>query len=496
MLDLSKPLPEAKAHLLTPEMEAILAHAPTTSMKVEAGAGAGKTTLLVSYAKKWADHRGLYLCFNAAIAKEAKSRFPSHITASTAHSYAFRSRNVGRHSSRLTGKIRKNDLRDARIEFNCDALSEDKMVKAVIKGIENFCNSAGTNLTPTMCGLGYVPRTAQERIMPLIGRVIDRFINYETSGLPFTHDIYLKNMEMHGQLGAEFDYIMVDEAQDLNPLLLSLIAKAGKPVVYVGDRKQSIYAFRGSVDALSEIDAKTYPLSQSWRFGAPVDAISNFILAETSVPTSWKLKGKPGHTTEVVEYAGSAAPYSLVLSRTNSRLFEGLVRIKVPFHVIGGFDAIAIQLLSALALSRGAPRRDIRDPLVMGYRDWGEMVADAKDGDDPEVRRIVKIIDDYGESLVQIIDYLKSIHSADIGAARLVLSTAHKAKGLESSSVVVLDDFLTIEDLKAKKQDKKLNWVDFDQELHLLYVSITRAIDQLQLATPLFNELKHLAKPT
>jgi len=169
--------------------------------------------------------------------------------------------------------------------------------------------------------------------------------------------------------------------------------------------------------------------------------------------------------------------------------------VKVPFHVIGGFEAIAIQLLSALALSRGAPRSQIKDPVVQGYRQWSDMVSDAKHGDDPEVRRIVKIIEDYGERITSIIDDLRKIHCPDMGSAKLVLSTAHKSKGLEAPTVVILDDFQTINDLRELKAARKLRQVDFDQEIHLKYVAGSRATDLLLLSGPLWSEIQHLVNP-
>lgn len=490
MLDLANPIPKPQGLTLTDEMSAILAHPPTSTLKVEAGAGSGKTTLLVAYSKQYGDKKGLYISFNAAIAKEAQKRFPAHIHCMSAHSYAFRALNVGRFSGRLVTKIRRNHIREAGFDLDNSYLSEDRMVKAIMAGLEHFTNSAGTMLTAHHCNLDSVPHNTRERVLPTIAAAIMKFVNFEDGSLPFTHDCYLKSLEMRGSMGSEYDYLLVDEAQDLNPILLSLIQKSGRPCIMVGDRKQAIYAFRGSIDAMSEVEAPTLPLSQSWRFGAPIDAISNAILARTSSPPDWKLKGRPGHTTSVIEYAGTAPANSLVLSRTNSRLFEGLVNIKVPFHVIGGFETMANQLLSALALSKNE-RAEIRDPLILSYRNWGEMCSDAEDGDDPEVRRLVKIIKEHGNAIVDIIARLRGLHRPSMGEARLTLSTAHKAKGLEAPVVILLDDFLSPNELRERMADKKLRPVDYDQELHLLYVALTRALDQLQLSTTLFREFSH-----
>lgn len=491
MIDLAQDIKPAPGLVLTDEMQAILDHAPESDLVVEAGAGTGKTTLLTQYARKW-PKRGLYLSYNAAIAKEAQTRFPANIDAMTAHSYAYRTQNVSRYKSRLVPRIRRNHIREANLQLDNPMLSEDRMVKAIMAGIHNFTNSAGTTLTERHCELEFAPKQTRDKVMPIIAKAVLQFVKYEESSLPFTHDCYLKNLEMTGSMGHEYDYILVDEAQDLNPILLSLVQKAQRPVIMVGDRKQSIYAFRGSVDAMAEIDAPRLPLSQSWRFGGPVDDIANYILSYTDNPPEWKIKGRPDHETKVELYEGTAARESLILARTNVRIFEGLVSTKVPFHVIGGFEAIAVQLMSALALSKG-DRSQIRDSLVMSYRNWDEMVTDAEeDDDDHEVKRIVKIVSDYGDQLATIINRLRQLHRAHRGEAAIVLSTAHKAKGLEAEHVILLDDFPTPSELEARRLEHKITAVEYDQEFHLLYVSVTRAILTLKLAPQLFDAFERV----
>jgi superfamily I DNA/RNA helicase len=68
-------------------------------------------------------------------------------------------------------------------------------------------------------------------------------------------------------------------------------------------------------------------------------------------------------------------------------------------------------------------------------------------------------------------------------AAERVLSTAHKAKGLEWPRVRLADDFPRLEELNALDQDGLLYLTpeERDQELNLLYVAVTRARQQLEL---------------
>ena len=62
-------------------------------------------------------------------------------------------------------------------------------------------------------------------------------------------------------------------------------------------------------------------------------------------------------------------------------------------------------------------------------------------------------------------------------AAERVLSTAHKAKGLEWDRVRLADDFPGLEELGAADREGAplLAAGERDQELHLLYVAATRA---------------------
>ena len=487
MIDMTKPL-ELADFTPTPEQAAIIAHPPDSPLLVEAGAGTGKTTTLDKYARHWSDRKALYIAYNTAIADASRSRFPKNVTVKTAHGYAYQVLGIGKYQNRLTGKIRKHHIRELNIDLHHSYMSSDRMMKAIIMGIEKYTSSAGSDLTAEHCGLHGLPgNAAMEILNHKIAPVIKRFLDYETSDLPFTHDIYLKKLEIKGSIGAEYDYVMVDEAQDMSEVLLSLLSKSGKPVIYIGDRFQSIYAFRGAIDALSKIDAPRKTLTQSWRFGAPVDAIANQLLQKTTRPPDWKLLGKPNHETKVQLYQGSAPARSFILSRTNARLFEGLVNVKNPFHVAGGFELIASQVMSAFALSRG-DRKAIKDPLIQAYTDWDDMVADA-DENDPEIRRLVRIIKEYGSEIPKIIERLRTLNRPKASDANLTMSTAHKAKGLEAPVVVILDDFYTPSELFIQYESKVLKEIDYNQELHLLYVALTRAIDTMLVSPVLYYEL-------
>ena len=481
---------EATTYTPTSEQVDIIAHEPTEDLLVEAGAGTGKTTTLKAYARKWIERRAIYIVFNRAMAEASKGQFPRNVEVMTAHSYAYRSRGMQKYRSRIVPKIRRNHVRDMNLMLDHPHLPRERMVAAVTDAIANFCNDSAAALEPRHCGLGTMPTNiANDLITKIIGPAVGEFLYYEKGNLPITHDIYLKRTQLEGGMTGNFEYIMVDEAQDLSPVLLSLLDKTDLPTIYIGDRFQSIYAFRGAIDALSQIEAKKLNLTQSWRFGEDVAEVANFILSRVTRPPEWKLRGRPGHETQVIPYNGNAPARSLLLSRTNSRLFEGLVNLSgtTTFHVFGGFESISNQVSSALALSRG-DRSNVRDPLIMAYNSWEEMVGDADDSD-PEIKRLVKIISDYGSQIPSILARLNTLYRPHMHDADIVMSTAHKAKGLESNCVVVLDDFNTPNELREQYEMRELDPTSYNPELHLLYVALTRGINRMMVAPALYSEI-------
>lgn len=478
--------------VLSEEQKAIIEQPPEETIVVDAAAGSGKTKTLVDYANRHKNKRGLYLAFNKDIAVHAQSRFPPWVTAKTTHSYAYQALGVSKYKDRLKGRIRRQDIRSAGIDLHNQYLFPDRMIKCILTGLTNFCIDGGTDFKPVHCGLEASSDEIKKAMLPQIGSIVKKFMDYETSGLPFTHDMYLKRFEMVGNIGAGFDYVMIDEAQDSNGVTLSLAQNAGIPVIYIGDPKQSIYAFRGAINAMSLVEGKRFTLSISWRFGQKLADLCNYILSYSSEPLAAQIKGRPDRDTTIEPYVGKAPAKSFILSRTNARLFEGLIAIpaNTTFYVAGGFDVLANQLLSAYALSRGEQHK-VTDPLVRVFNYWEDMVEEAQD-DDPDAKKLVKIIKEYGDQIPGIIDRLRLQQRQHHHDAQILLSTAHKAKGLEADNVIVLDDFQTIKELQARLAEDKMSEIDFEQELNLLYVAVSRAKYKLHLALPLYEEMAHI----
>ena len=120
--------------------------------------------------------------------------------------------------------------------------------------------------------------------------------------LPLGHDGYLKLWAL-GRPKLGYQYILLDEAQDTNPVVLGVLADQSAQIVYVGDKHQQIYEWRGAVNAMAKIKGcdETY-LTQSFRFGAPY---SGDRVRGPQDP--WRVEAGPGQPRGD-EYCGGERP--------------------------------------------------------------------------------------------------------------------------------------------------------------------------------------------
>ena len=64
----------------------------------------------------------------------------------------------------------------------------------------------------------------------------------------------------------QYNVLLLDEAQDMNPAMLDVCLKQVKAKLVVGDSQQQIYSLRGAVDALRIV--KEHPATVVTRLNA------------------------------------------------------------------------------------------------------------------------------------------------------------------------------------------------------------------------------------
>jgi len=487
---------------ITPEQAYAIeqAHAGQ-SFKIMAYAGSGKTTTLQLISEALPQKKGLYLAFNKAIAEHAKSRFHANVDCRTFHSLAYR------HVHRtITDKLRLPRMSPSRIaeqyglssmqvrrmlgnRFEYFTLTASRQGSFISNAVSQFCATNAHSPAPRHLELPewLHPDDAENLRMTLFPHVERRWQDSidprHQAGIG--HDIYLKVWALSDPI-IPTDYILFDEAQDSDPLMLGVLMKQQRAqVIYVGDAHQQIYAWRGAVNAMQKLPLPATRLTRSFRFGDAVADVANLFLRELGEDIP--LEGEPTRQSSI-GLTSQMPRKNAILCRTNARamalLMSGLVQ----------GDKVALQADSerllkfveaAALLKAGRPAFD--SPELAWFSSWQDVHEYCETQDGSDIKSLVKLVDDHGtDVLKKALQRITPQASADY-----VISTAHKAKGLEWEQVMLEDDY----NYKTNKDEVQIS----DEELRLLYVAATRAKGELNVhhILPLITGLRlkqHKAK--
>lgn len=268
----------------------------------------------------------------------------------------------------------------------------------------------------------------------------------------------------------EADYILFDEAQDSDGVMLSVLGRQRRAqIIYVGDPYQQIYEWRGAVNAMAQIDAPEYALTESFRFGATFAALASRLLALLGEGTP--IRGQDAIGSIMVEDSALAPPVDAILCRKNiAAIWQFAAGLEA-----GNRPAIRMSPAEILAYADGADRllagqRAFRPAAFSLFETWSDAQAFARSAFGQDLLPVVRIVDERGT------DYLRALaqRSATEGAVDYVISTVHRAKGLEWKRVKVASDF------RLRGADGSP--MPDDDELRLLYVAVSRAQHVLDIS--------------
>lgn len=474
---------------------AVAAFASGASLKIIAGAGTGKTSTL-KLAAESTDRRGVYLAFNTAMADEAKRRMPSNVRASTAHSLAFRAVDPGfrnKTGSRLPAKMAAEagglramtELSGKNKDGKPIVLTRAAAGYFMLDWIRRFCMSAapevGVDTVPAarMLDLIQIERGAAGPDDWNRARDFSRELLKPTQALwaqmsnprntfPATHDTYLKVWAL-GNPKIDADFILFDEAQDANALMLQIVEAQSAQKVFVGDPNQQIYSWRGAVNAMQSIQTdRETRLTESFRFGPEIAEFANHALGLCG--SDLRLTGRAPAGRD----HGGAKPLSATICRTNAAIIKTLMFSPdiSRVHVAGGTAQI-VGLLDGMRELRDTDRTG--NPELVHFKSWAELAQHAQAESD-DLSALFKLSKE-GQIIEELADMLKRT-SAIARPDTHVISTAHKCKGLEWAEVHLSADF---------RDPKHKQWSQ--EEAHLLYVAGTRAMQSLSLSIELAEKL-------
>lgn len=463
----------------TEEQVAILeAYRTGGDMVAEAGAGTGKSATLRMLAESDPHVRFQYSAFNKAIVTEATERMPANTTCNTVHSLAFRSAGTPfarrLNSARMPGRELARRLGVSGLKVGEKWLSDAYLASVATRGVVRFCQSA--DLAPAEHHLPYVDgidepesgkrgmrhnRQLRAYLAPFMAKVWEDAT--DTGGqLPYRHDYYVKLAQLRG-IRIEADVVAIDESQDISPVFAAIVEQQRDhaQIVAVGDSNQSIYGFTGALDYLQQLDAQhRLFLTQSFRFGPAIASLANGLLAH--LPTELLLRGLDSIPSRI----GRVDAPDAYLYRTNAGAVGELIRLMdsgVSAHLMGGANDVVSFARAASDLIDG--RRTSHQELAC-FESWMEVQEYVKsDAMGDEIKLLVSLIDRFGPAT--IVSALERMPGAK--TAKVILSTAHKSKGLQWPTVRLGGDFPADLGLMS------------DEEIRLMYVAVTRA--QLVLDT-------------
>ena len=340
-----------------------------------------------------------------------------------------------------------------------------------------------------------------------------------------------ENAQICEKIRGSFDYIQVDEAQDLSRAQYEVIRKisANGNIFIVADDDQSIYGFRGAepqclFDFVEEFpETARYALTRNFRSTPEIVEASAALVSvnkkrfdkhlyttKEHIDASFCMKTHRDDTEQAffcvreAEESAMRGESMAVLYRNgiSSLPVRAAMLLKgIPFACEGNcplaWDQTAVRecVMKILERERNArlvvpgPSSIFRDLIRAGFSDKMEEQCRLEGHDLKTVsvtvdflRLLTKNTDSY-RSAVRLLDRIdrKTCMAGSPGAQgpAVTLSTIHSAKGLEYDKVIVIDV------LEGELPGNEAAGDAVEEERRLLYVAMTRARKYLILSRPL-----------
>lgn len=440
----------------------------TGNMRIEAFAGTGKTTTLAAIAKALPHKRGQFLAFNRAIADDSKSKLPSTCRSSSFHQLAYAK--VGKSfGQRLNQRISGWTVAQG-LGISNGRLPAGDMGSLALGTVSSFCRTLDSEIGPQhvpsyMIGPGK-KQTGVFTEAVKWANALWRRMSSPSEDFPSSHDVYLRlYAESNPRIAA--DYILFDEAQDADALMLHVLLQQECPVIFVGDRWQQIYAWRGAVNAMSKIrTSDVAKLTTSFRFGPAIADRASAVLKTMGETVS--IQGFPARDSKLMKI--SKYPHA-VIARTNAEAAAVIFEHERKTVATTGLNE-AVEFFNAYVALRDNKKVPLAYRFFKNLTELKYYATESDEGADlkPYMKLLAK------REPEAILNRLAKVAAYTPGAeVDLVVSTAHKCKGLEFPRVQLLGDFLPLGHDKDSGKAKP----PAEEEVRLLYVALTRASEVL-----------------
>ena len=471
---------------------------------VEAVAGSGKTTTLVKCLDFISDKcKVLMSAFNTDIVTELKKRTKDkdNVEVRTLHGLGllFIKRNIPQVSAipepfKYDSYI-KNNIKEL-TSINIYTLRGREYFR-YIDNIKKYVDFGRFYLCQTTKDLEFIENRYAIETIADEKEVALKVMEWGKNALEtidYTDMVWLPNVLFLKPLGLLYDFIFIDECQDMNKAERELVLKCfkmGTRMVSTGDRSQMLYAFSGgdpeSFNALKSIpNTKCLPLSISYRCG------KNIVdFAKKLVPTIEAADNAV--EGEIVRNVAldCVKDGDMILCRNNAplvQIYNEFLKLGRKAFIRGkdiGNNLKAIvkstkqDKLNVDCKEDGVFVRLYDDLFVSRNKLMEKFGIDAETAiNSPQLQNkidMINALEILAEGIntsEEIIDKIDEIFPKRDKKDGISLSTIHKAKGLEANNV-----YIACESLMPSKSAKK-DW-EIRQEYNLMYVAYTRAKNTL-----------------
>jgi superfamily I DNA/RNA helicase len=469
------------------------------NLVVEASAGSGKTyTLLKCLEEIPGDKNILLTAFNSDIAGVLKRKAKDfyNVNVSTLHSLGrqmlqrnFTEAPLALDEFKYKSYINTNIKTLSSI--NTYELSKKDFAR-YMSNIEDYINFGRAYLCQTVKDLDFIEdrydidTIADEKEIALDAL---EYGKHNLEQIDFTDMIWLPNVLFCKPLGMQFDWIFLDEAQDLSVCQREILLKCRKintRMCFFGDSEQALYSFASSdpesFKRLKELpNTKSLPLSISYRCA---NNIVNF--AQKIVPTiECNNDGREGEIRENVPLS-DINDGDMVLCRNNAPLMQVYVSFikegkkcfirgkDIGLNLKNMIKRTGASVLNKNLQDDGVFVRlydslfDTINELIGKYNiTYSDAIESSIVSNKLDMIKALEILSDDINTSDELIEKISNIFS-DRKKGGISLSTIHKAKGLEAENV-----YIACKELMPSSMAKK-DW-EIRQEYNLMYVAYTRA---------------------
>jgi len=461
---------------------------------VVARAGTGKSSTIETIAPRGS----VILCFNKAPADEMAARLGSGRTASTFHSYGIKLMPKGSWMDKGNFQL-KQYIQDicfrgqkpgtaAQWKLQEDILTSVSWLKTMAIKPDADILEVKKTLEDDRISLETSVDEVCEPALELLKRSAEKVKGKFGYGYAYTFDDmqWLPFIHNWGAQGCE--YLFIDEAQDLNPIRMALSLQWGQRLIAVGDDRQAIYAFNGSMsNSLSLFQEKTsataLPLTVCWRCPH-----SHLDMARNLVPDIQDRPDCPDGTINSADgfsYEELPEQGTLIMCRTNAPLIRHYLKMRKQLSqqvVFFASEGIANAMKSFATYKYDSPLNTQWYDLVNAK--FEKAINNSKTAMSKAVLQDYQVclIEIAGDSTLKTVRDLhnfldsefKKPEAKDIAPNAIKLSSIHSSKGLEHHNTIVYGTS------NLPHPMAKLDW-EKAQETNLEYVALTRSKDSMTL---------------